>query len=172
MSNKGDKPGELLQIVILTLGMTGGGFLLLYLVMVLFMIPSATTAAENAEARNAELTKELLKQDIKELRRDSKIQEEAGEQKGLEEIIPDMLGRWGVERDRLVPASREGQTGWNVTTKPAPLRSLLSFAVAVREAKKTVQVESLKVSRGRRRGGAGGPEDAWVADIVFLDYGS
>ena len=170
-STKGDKPGELVQIVILTLGMTGGGFLLLYLAMVLFMIPSATTAAADAERRNGDLTKLLLKQDIKELRRESKIQAEAGEQKGLEEIIPDMLKRWGVDRDRLVPATREGQKGWNVTTRPAPMRSLLSFVVAVREAKKTVQVESLKVTRGRRRG-AGEAEDSWVADVVFLDYGS
>ena len=81
-----DSPSELLQIVILTLAMTGGGFCLLYVGLKFWMIPEVVRKVD-IERRDYEKLVELLESaDMVDLRANHKEQEDTN-QESLAQII-------------------------------------------------------------------------------------
>jgi hypothetical protein len=165
-----EQPGELLQIGVLTLAMTGGGFFLLYLVLTLFMVPAAQDNSHSAQKEYENVSKLLTGSRAKQLRQDAREQAGAENARSLEEIIAEKRRAYGIDSQRLTSVThRDNLNGRQLTTAPAPLRQLLSFVVDVREAKKTIQVQSLKLNRPPRSRDST-DDDIWSATVVFLDY--
>ena len=175
-----DNTSEILQIVILTLGMTAAGFLILWLVLKFYMIPKVERQVRTERGDYTKLVKLLDSEEMKLLQQQAKEQAEANQDRRLGEIMVDELESYGLEHERL-PRATERPVG-NITkisrqvvTKPAPLVKLLQYAMSVQDANKTIKIERLKIDRarkGRSRSGSDEPEDSWVADIEFVDFRS
>lgn len=166
-----EKPGEILQIAMLTLAMTGGGFLLLFLMLSLVLIPSVQEDVAAAKDDYSSLTTQLQSAVAKDLRSGARRKKETGDDRqSLGEIVDQKLKVFGVSEDRRRAGGRGDRTELTLTTLHAPLNQLLSFVTSVREAKKTVQVQNVKIRRKARSRSQEGPEDAWTLEVVFLDY--
>lgn len=180
--SKGEGGGELLQIVILTLGMTAGGFLLLALVLRLWMIPNVEGEVDTEIRQYDQLVKLLGADDMKRLRQQAEEQDQTGTTRSISQIIADESERYGIPDEGSGPEVRRPVgSGKNivrvtksVTVNGVPLRQIIQFTVAVHEAKKTIKIERLRVTRpgarGRRTQAEDDAEDSWNATIDFVDF--
>jgi hypothetical protein len=166
---------EKLQISVLTFLMTGGGFALVTLVFVLLLNPSSRSEADDLSRRYKDLIALLSSPDMKSLRTQAELSKGQENTKSLREIVGDTLGKYGLDF-KSFPAAKlvtQGKSGLEeihqqIDLKPAKLGSILSFVSAVKEAKKTIQVENVTLNREVR----GKDEDMWTASATFADYTS
>ena len=79
------------QIIILTLGMTAVGFLLLYIVLQVWMVPGLREQVKQQQGYYSKLVASFESSEMKQLRHEAKLQKENEEQKTLGEIIVETL---------------------------------------------------------------------------------
>jgi hypothetical protein len=162
---------EAFQIAIFTCAFVGGGLALITLVLALFMNPSAAGAVEAAEDEYKKLSALLQTQDMKVLREQAKLTEGKDLKLTLKEIILENLKNFQLEYTRFTDTRPVSQAGIEVLRqpvelKPATLRPILQFMATVKEAKKSIQVEQIRLEKDRRSKDG----DMWVATIDFVDY--
>ena len=176
MARSGEKDsGEKLQIAILTLAMTAGGFALVTLIFVLFVNPSARERATKAEGEYEELTKMLGSQEMQELR--ATAERSAGQDKTttLRDTVVETLALYGLAYKSVNPPKvKPIKAGLDEVTQklplqPAPLVAILQYVATVENAKKTFQVLSLDLNRDRGKRSAPDNE-LWTATVEFRDY--
>jgi hypothetical protein len=166
---------EKFQVAMLTFAMTGGGFALVSLVLVLLLNPSAKATSEDSEKKYNELTKLLSKSEVKSLREQAKLSEAQGQAKSLSEIVSEKLQTFQLEFSSFPePKSTDLRAGLvrldlDLSLKPAKLSSVFQFLGAVKDAKKTVKAETLTINRDRTRSKTP-DDDSWSATIHFVDY--
>ena len=159
---------ELMQIVFLTLAMTGGTLMLLFLMLHFFLLPGKHAEVVRAQDDYTKLAILLRWGKMKDLRLEEKNRLTAGEQdKDLNEIITDRATVNGVlfeSQGRAKVDARTGIESRNVKLQPAGMQAIFRFIVEVREAKKTVRVETFNLQPTR------GATEMFKADITFIDY--
>jgi len=166
---------ELLQIVILTLAMTSGGFCLLYLGLKVFMIPRVAQKVET-EARDYEKLAALLSsQELIELRANAKEQAETDQQDSLPVIIDREVAAKNLDVLSRVPGPP--RISGNIIEEKhtrklgaAPMRDVLEFVARVRNSKKSVRVEAFDMQRARTGRGGDEVEDSWTSSIDFVEF--
>jgi len=176
MTRSDDKnSGEKLQIAILTLAMTAGGFALVTLIFLLFMNPRAGVRAEEAEKDYKELAQLLSSQKMQELRATAK--RSAGQDDTqLRDVAADTLKKYtGLKYKSVKTVTPKSiKPGLDVVRqpfdlKPAPLVEILQYVATVENEKKTFQVLSLNLTRAKKtRSGPDG--NLWGATGEFRDY--
>ena len=163
------------QIVILTLAMTGAGFLLVYLFLQYYFIPKVQDQVGQQVSLYKALVKELDSEEMKQLRHQAKQQDKTDQQQDLGQIVVEKVSENGLELSKQTPKRprdigknliEEGQT---IQLESAPLRKIISFAAAVQEAKNSVHIESFEVRRASRSRTAEA-EDSWLAELDLVDY--
>ena len=163
---------ELIQIVLLTLAMTGGGLLVLFLVLHFWMVPRKRDEADGAKRAYAQLSTLLTSDELRTLKAQAKAREAAGEEnRAQQDIIELNLEPNGLSQTRI-PAPRdlpqEKAQLQSVTLNPAPLSSIFQFIVAVKRAKRSIEVDKISFSQpgsGRNR-----QSGTYSATIDFIDY--
>ena len=169
--NDEKESGEGIHIAILTFAMTGAGFLLFTLILVLWLNPNAEARNESLANEYKELTKKLLSPEAKSLRAQAKLSQGQENKKSISEIVNDSLNSFQISYSNFPPAKTEDlraglqKATLKIDLKPAQLSSILKFVAAVRDAKKGIQVEALKINRGQRTS-----DDSWTANVEFVDY--
>lgn len=167
-----DPKAELMQIVLLTLCMTGGGLMLFFLVMNFYLLPSRASEAETAAKQYEALSKFLLSSEMQDLRAQARDQAEARQQKqSLTEIIDERRQAFGVEfsSNRTRSAGTTKAEIRLVDLKPTDLARILQFVVAVADARNTIAVEKLTLTPSRGST-LGGDDKSWTANITFVDF--
>lgn len=165
--------GEKLQIAILTLAMTAGGFAILTLLLVLFMNPNADAEAARLQRSYKELTDTLLGAEMKQLRATAKRGESNDNTKTLGEIVKNALDLHGLKYPTFPQVSpkslRPGldELRLKIGVEPAKLLQLLQFVAVVQDAKKTIQVENVSFKRDTR---SKPEDDLWTGSAEFVDY--
>lgn len=166
---------EKLQITILTLAMTGGGFGILTLLFTFFLNPGLAEEATALRAEYDALTKLLQSQEMRELRANAKRQE-GQDPKAIGEVVLDGLTRYGLEYPNFPsPQTKTLKAGLEEVTqkidvKPASLLKILQFVAYVKEFRQTIRVESLTIARDTK---VKDPDaDSWTGSIQFVDYSS
>ena len=164
--------GEKLQIAILTLGMTAGGFALLTAILVLHMNPSAAERVENLGKTRDNLLKALNDPELRELRAQAKLNEGQANNRSLRDIIFEKKDLRALDLGTLPAAkiTEEGQiqkVEQTVNLKPARLVQILQFLGDLKDAKKTIQIESVTIARDRR---SQENEDSWTCTLRVVDY--
>ena len=166
---------EKFQVAMLTFAMTGGGFALVTLVLVLLLNPSAKATSEDSEKRYNDLVKLLSKPESKALREQARLSEAQGQAKGLSDIVREKLQSFQIDFSSFPEPKPTTLTAGLVrldlelSLKPAKLSSILQFLGAVKDAKKTIKVETLTINRDRSRAKTA-DDDSWSASAHFVDY--
>ncbi len=175
MARTSDKQsGEKFQIVILTFGMTGAGFALLALLLILFLNPSKAAQVEELKKEYAKLTTLLQGPEMKNLRVQAKLSEAQENKKGLREIISETLTARQLQQGSFPMAKTTDlkvglqKVEQNIDVKAAKILNILQFIGDVKDSKKTIQVEMVNFSRDRSAKDQ--EEDSWAASIRFVDY--
>ncbi|HVR75568.1 MAG TPA: hypothetical protein VMT52_14630 [Planctomycetota bacterium] len=164
---------EKLQITILTFAMTGGGFALLTLLLIFWLNPSAEQNAQALELEYRNLTQLLLKQEMRDLRANAKMSEGQENNRPIGEIVLEALQKYQLDYptfpQALTKVARSGleEVTQKINVKPARMANILQFVAAVKDARKTIQVESFSINRDTK---AKGDEDSWIATVDFVDY--
>jgi hypothetical protein len=171
---KGDSRGEFLQIIILTLAMTGGGFGLLYLGLKFWMIPKVAQRVKNEDGDYEKLTKLLASQEMIDLRENAKEQEETNRADSLAAIIDEEIKLKNLSLTSRVqgrPSPKGNIIGQSQTLKidVAPMRDIVEFVARVRHAKKSVRIETFNMKRATRSRNAA-VEDAWTATVQIVEF--
>jgi len=171
------------QIIILTLAMTAIGFLLLYIVLQVWLVPGLREQVSQQQGYYSKLVAALESSEMKQLRHEAKLQKENEEQKTLGEIIVDTLPGYGLslakDTDKRPPlraapggskdAGALQAEGRAIKLENAPLDKIIRFVASVQEAKNSIRIENFEVRRAARtRGGAA--TDSWTADVDLADY--
>ena len=91
------------QIIILTLAMTAGGFLLLYLFLQFYLIPGLRQEIGVQGDDYSKLVTALESSEMKQLRHEAKLQDENDQQQSLGEIIVEKIGIYGLKRSKQAP---------------------------------------------------------------------
>lgn len=172
---KSAKPesGEWIQVATLTFAMTGGGFALVLLLLNFFMIPEARSNADRSQNSYADLTKELLKRETKDLRANAKRAEGQDLSTTLGEIIKQAGDANGIRFPNFpAPSIKKTDKGpeehrIKITSESSKLQFLAEFVAAVEQKKKTIQVEAVNFKRDPR---AKAEEDLWTCTAEFVDY--
>ncbi len=170
MAKARDKnPGEFQQIALLTLAMTGGGLMVLYLVLWFFMVPSVRADVETAAQDYSKLAKLLSSDEMQQMRAEAAAQKESGvEERSLQFIIGEALESNAIESERIgQPKDKQGFQEVVVNLKPGSMRQILRFVVTVDDTKKTIKPHSIDLNRGRAREGE---EAKYSAKVTFRDY--
>lgn len=167
-----DASSELAQIVLLTLAMTGGGLLLLFLVIHFIMARNLGNEV-SVEAKNYEaLVKLLSSDDMNRLRQEAEKQKSVKSQKkSLMDIITQKRDEGGLRFNRLAPPKFDDKLGTETRTiglESSRMDRIFRFTVGVRDAKKTIEVEKLEMQAPRRSRGQ--DELLFTATVVFVDY--
>jgi len=167
-------PGEKLQTAILTFLMTGGGFALVTLIFVLFLNPGKAGEVARVEKEYQDLTALLSKPEKTALRAQAKLSEGQANTKTLSEVVNEALTTYQLDYGTFAAtppkAFKAGldKVDLEIPVKPAKLLNIMQFMAAVRDAKKTIQVESATITRDRRA--LGEEDDSWSATVHFVDY--
>jgi hypothetical protein len=175
MARQGDSGDQKFEIALFTCAFLAGGLLIITLVLSMFMNPSAESEVERLEKSYKEQGKLLRSPEMKSLRAQAKLSEGQDNRKTLKEIIDEQYKRYGLEMDRFPAATPKKVSAGieavpqQIVLKPAKLVSILQFVAAVQEAKKSIQVESVRLDRPRR-GREKEVPDAWSATVDFVDY--
>ena len=163
------------QIVILTLAMTGAGFLLVYLFLQYYYIPKVQGQVGQQVSLYKALVKELDSEEMKQLRHQAKQQDKDDQQQDLGQIVVDMVAEKGLKLSKQTP-KRPRDIGKNlieerqhIQLESATLDKIIRFAAAVQEAKNSVRIESFEVRRASRSRTAEA-EDSWLAELDLVDY--
>lgn len=174
MARKSDKSNsEKMQIAVLTFAMTGGGFALLTLILVLFLNPRVDERLVRLKQTYKNLTDLLQTSEMVALRAQARIEAEQKNDKGLREIIEEARVQRQLPPGSLpFPRERELKGGLkkieqSVDVKSARMVNILMFLGDVVDARKTIQVEQVTIARDTR---SRGEDDAWNASIKFVDY--
>ena len=163
------------EIVILTLAMTGAGFLLVYLFLQYYFIPKVQDQVGQQVSLYKALVKELDSEEMKQLRHQAMLQDENDQEQELDQIIVEKVGLYGLElskqsdkrpRDIGKNLIEEGQ---NIQLESAPLDKIIRFAAAVQETKNSIRIESFEVRRASRSRTAEA-ENSWLAELDLVDY--
>ena len=163
------------QIVILTLAMTGAGFLLVYLFLQYYYIPKVQGQVGQQVALFKALVKELDSEEMKQLRHQAKQQDKDDQQQDLGQIVVDMVAEKGLKLSKQTPKRPRDigknliEEGQNIQLESAPLGRIIQFAAAVQAAKNSVHIESFEVRRASRSRTAEA-EDSWLAELDLVDY--
>ena len=163
------------QIVILTLAMTGAGFLLVYLFLQYYYIPKVQGQVGQQVALYKALVKELDSEEMKQLRHQAKQQDKDDQQQDLGQIVVEKVSLYGLELSKQTPKRPRDigknliEEGQNIQLESAPLDKIIRFAAAVQEAKNSVRIESFEVRRASRSRTAEA-ENSWLAELDFVDY--
>lgn len=164
---------EKLQITILTFAMTGGGFALLTLLLIFWLNPSAEQKALGLEAAYKNLKELLLKQEMRDLRANAKMSEGQENNRPIGEIVLETLQKYQLEyptfpqaRTKVAKSGLEEVTQ-RIDVKPARMANILQFVATVKDARKTIQVETFSINRDTK---AKGDDDSWTATVDFVDY--
>ncbi len=180
------KSGEFLQLVILTLLMTGGGLALMSAFLKFYLVP----------AREAKLTHQITdsnalvalldpkrntkpSREIWDLRARFREASKNRASKSLRQMVQEQLGI--LQFTNFPPTTsprnpREGGTVeqmQSIDLKDASLQDIFQFAARVKEENPSVHVGMINLSRRSRSmapGGTGGIEDSWTASIQFYTY--
>ena len=163
------------QIVILTLAMTGAGFLLVYLFLQYYYIPKVQGQVGQQVALYKALVKELDSEEMKQLRHQAKQQDKDDQQQDLGQIVVGMVTEKGLKLSKQTPKRPRDigknliEEGQNIQLESAPLGRIIQFAAAVQAAKNSVYIESFEVRRASRSRTAEA-EDSWLAELDLVDY--
>ena len=162
------------EIALFTCAFLAAGLLIITLVLAVFMNPSAASEVTMLEGSYKDQVKLLRSTEMRSLRAQAKLSEGQANQKTLKEIVTEQSKAYGLEiasAPDTKPKSVKGIEEHNqkVTLKPAKLVDVLQFIAAVKEAKKSLQVESVKIDRDRRGRDKEVP-DSWTATVDFVDY--
>ncbi len=163
------------QIVILTLAMTGAGFLLVYLFLQYYFIPKVQDQVGQQVSLYKALVKELDSEEMKQLRHQAKQQDKDDQQQDLGQIVVDMVAEKGLKLSKQTPKRPRDigknliEEGQNIQLESAPLGRIIQFAAAVQAAKNSVYIESFEVRRASRSRTAEA-EDSWLAELDLVDY--
>jgi len=165
---------EKLQIVILTFGMTGAGFALLALILALFLNPSKAAQVDELKKEYAKLTSFLQNPEMKNLRVQAKLSEAQENKKSLREIISEAMtarqlqqGAFPMAKTTDLKAGLQ-KVEQTIDLKAAKMLNILQFIGHVKDAKKTIQVETVSITRDRASKDQ--DEDSWAASVRFVDY--
>lgn len=169
----GDSSSELLQIIILTLAMTGGGFCLLYMGLSFWLLPKVERNVQS-ESRSYKALAELLQSpEMVELRANARDQEESAEAKTLGVIIDEQLRGQSLATKSRNPTEKD--TGRIIEKKlllqleAAPMQQIIDFVTLVRHSKKSVRIESFDLSRKSARRGSDAT-DEWSAKVDIVEF--
>lgn len=168
------KPSETLQIVILTLFMTGAFFGLFTLVLVLFLLPSTEKNVADQVRDLETLLKRFrkndevwrLRNDFEKLRKSGMEDLNSTVRKQFQAYQPDRYPRMS---EKLL--SRAGKTieyTQTVTYSAIPVQEAINLIARVKTANENIYLSSLKLrptSASRRN-----TEDDYAADMVFHLY--
>jgi hypothetical protein len=171
-----DPTSEKFQIAIFTCAFLAAGLALITLVLALFMNPSSASDVKSLEGGYQQITKLLAGPEMKSLRAQAKVSDVTGEQKRtLPEIVSDQMKAYGLDFSRFERATPKPvgagmeEVRQPIDVKPAKLMPILQFIASVKDAKKSIQVRTVKIERDRK---SKGDEDSWTANIEFVDYAS
>ena len=173
--NNEESNSEPQQIIILTLAMTAGGFLLLYLVLQYWLIPDLQVKVGQERAIYRKLAKELDSEEMKQMRHQAKQRDESDQQQSLGEIVVDKISVYGLELSKQTPKRPRDigdnliEEGQNIQLLSAPLDKILRFTAAVQDAKSSVRVENFEVRRASRSR-TGEADNLWLAELDLVDY--
>ena len=171
----GKESNEKLQIAILTLAMTGGGFALLTMVLAFYLNPAAGEVTAAAQKEYKELVKLLESPDMKNLRAQAKLSEGQEGKRDLRQVISEAMSSRQLQQGNF-PAAKitEGKGGMqkveqSIDLKSAKLLQIFQFLGDVLDAKKTIRAESLTLTR-ERRSQQDSEGDSWGSTLRFVDY--
>src|SRR5262245_23125605 len=173
-----DGGGETLQIVILTLFMTGGGFALISLVLALFLVPARANEVDK-QIKDATSLAELLAQknnpktQMWDLRKKAKEAEKAEGSQSLRSRVEAQFGPLVYSSFPATVQKKYGNTiemTQKVDFKEAKLQQVFDFVARVKQENPSVQVGQLRVSRPANRPGQSGDEDKWTTSVTFHLY--
>jgi len=162
---------EAFQIAIFTCAFVAGGLALITLVLALFMRPSAAQEVAAAEDEYKKISALLQNQEMKSLRDQAKLTEGKELNLTLKDILYEKKKDFQIDFNRLPETKSPPVAGIEVVRqtvelKPASMTPILRFMATVKEAKKTIQVEQVRLEKDRRAKS----DDSWVATIHFVDY--
>ena len=163
------------EIAILTLAMTGAGFLLVYLFLQYYFIPKVQGQVGQQVSLYKALVKELDSEEMKQLRHQAMLQDENDQQQDLGQIVVEKVSLYGLELSKQTPKRPRDigknliEEGQNIQLESAPLDKIIRFAAAVQEAKNSVRIESFEVRRASRSRTAEA-ENSWLAELDLVDY--
>jgi hypothetical protein len=175
MARKSEKDtSEKLQIAMLTFGMTGAGFAILAVILALFLNPRAAARVDNLKAEYKRLTSYLVTERVRNLRAQDKLNEGQENTRGIREIISQALDSRQLQQGTFpMPKRTELKKGGGlekieqtIDVRSAKLLQILQFLGDVKDAKKTIQVESVNIWRDRKTQ----DDDSWNATLRFADY--
>jgi hypothetical protein len=174
MTRPGDSGDQKYEIAIFTCAFLAGGLLIITVILAGFMNPSAASQAKGLEDDYKKMAADLRSAEMKSLRAQAKLSESQDNQKTLKEIIIEQSKSYGLEINRFPDSKPKPGKGIEVfaqqiTLRPAKLVSVLQFIAAVKEAKKSIQVERVQIDRERRGRDKEAP-DSWTATLDFVDY--
>ena len=176
-----DGGGETIQIVILTLFMTGAGFALISLVLALFLVPARADELDqqikDAKALSDLLAKNNQKSLMWDLRKRAREAEKTEGSATLRSRIESQFGplQGSVTRHHPTTERKIGNTKEEtskVDMKDAKLQLVFDFIARVKAENPSVQVGQLLISRGSAgsRSAAGPDEDKWTVNVTFYLY--
>jgi hypothetical protein len=175
-----DGGGETIQIVILTLFMTGGGFALISLVLALFLVPARADEVDqqiqDAKALGELLAKNNQKSLMWDLRKRAKEAEKAEGSANLRSRVENQLGPlqgsvtvFPAKTEKKIGNTREESQ--KIDFKDVKLQQVFDFVARVKQENPSVQVGQLRISRPpNTRAGSGGDEDKWTVSATFYLY--
>ncbi|MCZ6793469.1 MAG: hypothetical protein O7J95_07640 [Planctomycetota bacterium] len=169
MAAKQDNSSELTQIVLLTLAMTGGGLLLLFLVLHFFMVPGVRAEVSSEAKRYEDLVRLLQSDEMNVLRRDVERRKGSeGEKQPLLTVVSRHRQANGI-RSSDMPAKidpRSGSETRRFDLEPCGMDQIFRFVIGVSEAKRTIELEKLDIRASRSRS----EEQLYTANVTFVDY--
>lgn len=174
MARPGDAGDQKFEIALFTCAFLAGGLLVITLILAVFMNPSVASDVASLETSYKDQVKLLRSPEIKNLRAQAKVSEGQDNQKTLKEIVSEQLKAYGLEFSRFPDAKPKPGRGieefaQQITLKPSKLVDILQFIAAVKDAKKSIQVDSVRIDR-ERRGRDKEVPDSWTATVDFVDY--
>ena len=174
-----DGGGETLQIVILTLFMTGGGFALISLVLALFLVPARADELDQ-QIKDAESLGKLLAKDnpkalMWDLRKRAREAEKAQGSASLRSRIESQFGSLVPTQHQATAERKIGNTKEEtskVDFKEVKLQEAFNFIARVKAENPSIQVGQLVISRGAAgtRSAAAPDEDKWSVNVTFQIY--
>jgi hypothetical protein len=174
MARPGEAGEQKFEIALFTCAFLAGGLLIITLILAVFMNPSAVSEVTSLESSYKEQVKLLRSPEMRNLRAQAKVSEGQDNKKTLKEIISEQLKAYGLEFSRFPDARSTTSRGMEEITqqiilKPSKLVNILQFTAAVKETKKSIQVDSVRIDR-ERRGKDKEIPDSWTATVDFVDY--
>lgn len=170
--DSGKQAGEKSQIAILTFAMTAGGFALLTLLLALKLNPDSRERVTHLTAQSTKLMQLLDNVETRNLRHQAKQTEQQDATKGLADVIFEAVRGRGLTQGNIPPARTQDTKGirrieQTVQLNAGKLGAIFQLVGDLKDAKKTIRIETVDVTRDRR---AQETEDSWTATLKVVDY--